>query len=85
MAQARTYYEYDYHQGLTWLFTREEIGRALRELYEIPKELPPKLLALVRRLDTVEGDQLPRRSLIGKLDVVEGKYLHAVHQLNPEA
>ena len=76
MDQARTYYEYENHQGLTWWFIREEIGRCLRELYdEVPKELPPKLLALVRRLDTVEGNQLPRRSLIGKLDAIEGNHL----------
>ena len=75
MPQARTYYEYDYTKGLIWWFTREEIGRGLRELYKVPIELPPKLLALVRRLDTVEGNQLSRPSLIGKLDAVEGKYL----------
>jgi hypothetical protein len=28
--------------------------------YEVPKELPPKLLALVRRLDAVEGNCLSR-------------------------
>ena len=84
MAQARTFYEYDYHQGLTWWFIREEIGRGLRELYdEIPKELPPKLLALVRRLDTVEGNQLCRRSLIGKLDAIEGKYLSRCAPVEP--
>ena len=74
MAQARTYYEYKNHQGLTWWFIREEIGRGLRELYEVPIELPPKLLALVRRLD-VEGNQLSQRSLIGKLDAIEGNHL----------
>jgi hypothetical protein len=27
------------------------IGRDLRDLYEVPKELPPKLVSLVRKLD----------------------------------
>ena len=71
MAQASTYYDSDYHKGLTWWFTREEIGRGLRELYEVPTELPPKLLALVRKLNAVEGNQLSRRSLIGKLDAID--------------
>ena len=75
MAQASTYYEFDYHKGLTWWSIREEIGRGLRELYEVPTELPPKLLALVRKLDAVEGNQSSRRSLIGKLDAIEGNHL----------
>ena len=49
MAQARTYY--DYHKGLTSWFIREEIGRGLRDRCQVPKELPPELLALVRKLD----------------------------------
>jgi hypothetical protein len=36
------------------------MGRSLRELYDGSKELPPKLLALVRQLDTMEGNQLLR-------------------------
>ena len=75
MAEALTYYDYEYSKGLTWRFTREEIGRGLRELYEVPAELPPKLLALVRKLSAVEGNQLSRRSLIGKLDAIEGNHL----------
>ncbi len=58
-----------------WWWTRNEIGRKLRELYEVPKELPPKLLALVRKLDAVEGNQPRLRTLIWKLDAVEGNYL----------
>jgi hypothetical protein len=46
-----TYYHYDYHKGLTWLFTREPIARDLREHYQVSKELPPGLLTLVRKLD----------------------------------
>jgi hypothetical protein len=50
MAEARTFYDYDYHKRLTSLVTREKIGRDLRERYEV-QELPPKLLSLVRKLD----------------------------------
>jgi hypothetical protein len=35
----------------SWWFIRDEIGQWLRERYQVPAELPPKLLALVRRLD----------------------------------
>jgi hypothetical protein len=66
---------YTYYDGLTRWFIRERIGHGLRERYEVPKELPLKLLALVRRLDAVEDNQLSKRSLIGKLDAVEGNYL----------
>jgi hypothetical protein len=51
MAQAQTYYDYEFSKGLNWWFIREEIGQGLRELYEVPTELPPKLLSLVRNLD----------------------------------
>jgi hypothetical protein len=75
MAQARTYYDYESSKGLTWWFIREEIGQDLRKLYEVPTELPPKLLALVRKLAAVESNQSRSRSLIGKLDAIEGKCL----------
>jgi hypothetical protein len=42
-------------EPVAWWWTRHEIGRDLRERYEVPKELPPELLTLVRKLD---GDDL---------------------------
>jgi hypothetical protein len=52
MLQAHSFYEgHSFHQGLTWGFIRERFGRDLREHYEVPRELPPNLLALVRKLD----------------------------------
>ena len=74
MAQAQTYYA-GFDQGLTWSFIREEIGRDLRERYQVPTELPPKLLALVRKLTAVESNQSRSPTLISKLDVIEGRHL----------
>ena len=51
-------------EPVAWWWTRNQIGRDLRELYEVPKELPSKLLGLVRKLDAVEDNQLSKRSLI---------------------
>jgi hypothetical protein len=63
-------------EPVAWWWTRNQIGRDLRELYEVPKELPPKLLALVGKLAVVEGNQSPRtRTLLKKLDAMEGNYL----------
>ena len=57
MSQAETFYEgHSFYEGLTWSFVRERIGQGLRERYQVPNELPPKLLALVRKLDAIEGD-----------------------------
>jgi hypothetical protein len=39
------------YEPVAWWWTRKEIGRELSERYEVPKELTPKLLTLVRRLD----------------------------------
>jgi hypothetical protein len=38
-------------EAVAWWWTRNQIGRDLRERYEVPKELPPKLVSLVRKLD----------------------------------
>ena len=53
MAQEFTYYEQP-----TWWFTKEEIGRGLRERYQVPKEVPPNLQMLVLGVDAVEGNRL---------------------------
>jgi hypothetical protein len=76
MSQGETFYEgHSFYEGLTWSSVREQIGQGLRERYQVPKELPPKLLALVRNLEAIES-KLPRaRALIGTLDAIEGNYL----------
>jgi hypothetical protein len=76
MSQAETFYEgHSFYEGLTWWFVRERIGQGLKERYQVPKELSPKLLALVRNLEAIER-KLPRAgTLIGTLDAVEGYYL----------
>ena len=59
MSLAHSFYQrHSFYEGLTWWFVRERIGQGLRQRYEVPKELPPKLLKLVRRLDAIEGNQL---------------------------
>ena len=49
------------YEASAWVLTRERIGWSLRERYRIPKELPPSLLTLVRKLDAVEGNLLLRK------------------------
>jgi len=74
MTQALAFYEgHSFYEGLTWSFIREQIGQDLRERYQVPKELPLKLLALVRKLEAIERKS--PRTLIGKLDAIEGSYL----------
>ncbi len=52
MPQAQSFYEgHSFVQGLIWWFVMGRIGQGLREHYEVPPELPPKLQTLVRRLD----------------------------------
>jgi hypothetical protein len=48
------------YEPVAWWFTRSRIGRGLREHYEIPAELPANLLAVIRQLDAIAGDQLFR-------------------------
>ena len=77
MSQVQTFYEgHCFHEGLTWSFVRERIGQELRERYGVPQELPPKLLAAIRKLDAIESKSSRRaRRLIGTLDAIEGNYL----------
>jgi hypothetical protein len=58
------------YEPYAWWLTREQIGRCLRKDYRVPQELPPHLLTLVRKLETVEGNQLPQ-TLVGKLGDIE--------------
>jgi hypothetical protein len=52
MPQAQSFYEgRSFVQGLIWWFVMGRIGQDLRESYQVPEELPPKLLVLVRKLD----------------------------------
>jgi hypothetical protein len=68
------------YEASAWIL-KERIGGSLRERYQVPKELPARLLALVRKLAAVEGDQFREESspatpsLLSKLDAVEGNRL----------
>jgi hypothetical protein len=45
---------------IAWWLDVKGVGESLRERYQVPEELPPKLLKLITKLDTIEGSQLPR-------------------------
>ena len=76
MSQAQTFYEDHYlYEGLTWSSVRELIGHGLRERYQVPKELPAKLLALIKKLDATESKSPRARTLIGTFDALEGNCL----------
>jgi len=38
-------------EPVAWSWARNQIGRDLRNLYEVPKELPPKMVWLATKLD----------------------------------
>jgi hypothetical protein len=66
------------YEPFAWWLTRERIGQDLREHYAVPQEVPPRLVALVRKLGgAVEGSQFHEDapSLLSKLDAVEGNQL----------
>jgi hypothetical protein len=76
MSLVQSFYEaHSFYERLTVRLVRERIGHCLRERYQIPKELPPKLLALVGKLEAIESKSSHARSLIGTLDAIEGAYL----------
>jgi hypothetical protein len=72
MQEAHSFYEgHSFYKGLTWSFTREQIGQDLRERYEVPKELPRKLLTLVRKLDDRDW-LLPSARWVNDVDLFAG-------------
>jgi hypothetical protein len=56
MPEACAYYSH--YEALTWSSIREQIGQGLREHYQVPEELPPKLLAPILELVVIEGNYL---------------------------
>ncbi len=73
MSQAQQFYERQL--ALTWWFVLTRIGQDLGERYEVSTELPPKLLALVRKLKAIESRSTRARTLLGTLDAIEGNWL----------
>ena len=72
MSQVQSFYEADsFFERLTLRLVRERIGHRLRERYQIPKELTPKLLALIKKLDAIENKSPRARTLVGTLDAIE--------------
>jgi len=66
------------YEPSAWSLTREQLGLCLRERYRVPKELPPRLLKLVRKLQAVEGNHELSPGLymlFSKLDALEGNQL----------
>jgi hypothetical protein len=51
-------------EPVAWWYTRQQIGRSLREYYGPGKDLPPRLGLLVRKLDDTSS---PRLTLIANL------------------
>ena len=39
------------YQPVAWWLTKRQLGRELRNLYQAIEELPPQLLALVKKLE----------------------------------
>ncbi len=39
------------YQPVAWWFTKRRLGRELRNLYRAVEELPPQLLALIRKIE----------------------------------
>ena len=63
-------------QPVAWWCTRRQIGRVLRERYNVLKGLPPKLLTLIGKLDAIEGKYLLHYAPpLGRRSVEESDWL----------
>jgi hypothetical protein len=66
------------YEPSAWWFTRLRIGQNLRERYPALQELPPELLALVRKFEASRANQSLKEMPSGwlsKLDAIEGDRL----------
>jgi hypothetical protein len=50
------------YQPVAWSITKRWLGRELRNIYEAAEELPPQLLALIRKLEDKSGNSLQAKS-----------------------
>jgi hypothetical protein len=50
------------YEPVAWWFTKRQLGRELRNLYEAAEELPPQLLALIRKLEGKRDSSLQANS-----------------------
>jgi len=50
------------YEPYAWWLTREQLGLCLRKDYRVPQELPPRLLALVRKLETADATEDSQRA-----------------------
>jgi hypothetical protein len=55
MLQAQSFYQRPTFERLILWFVIARIGHDLRECYQLPKDLTPTLLAVIRELDATEG------------------------------
>jgi len=60
-------------EPVAWWWTRREIGRDLRDRYEVPDELPPKLVWLLRKLDDDRDWLFPSVSWQDDADLLGGR------------
>jgi hypothetical protein len=63
---------YERQSALTWWFVMARISQDLRERYQVPEEIPPKLLTLVRKLDDRDWF-LPNVSWQDDVDLLGGR------------
>jgi hypothetical protein len=63
--------------AIAWWLDVKGVGESLRERYQVPEKLTPKLLKLVSKLDAVEGKQ-SLRSSESRLGRKEGIARHGV-------
>jgi hypothetical protein len=50
------------YQPVAWWFTKRRLGRELRNLYQAAEELPPRLLALIGKLEGKRDSSLEAKS-----------------------
>jgi hypothetical protein len=50
------------YEPVAWWFTKRRLGRELRNLYQAVEELPPRLLALLRKLEGKPDSSLKVKS-----------------------
>jgi hypothetical protein len=74
MSQLQSFYDADsFYERLTLRLVRERIGHCLRERYEVPNELPPKMVWLVRKLDDDRDWLFPSGSWQDDVDLFGGR------------
>jgi len=65
-------------EPVAWWWARNQIGRDLRDRYQVPTHLPPNLQTLVLKVDAIEGNHWLGYSGTRREQMIDGRRIGGI-------